>query len=52
VLWPSDLMWTGEIRSVLEASLRPLIDGSMGKIKTRVAMGSNYSGPMRLNRTA
>jgi hypothetical protein len=46
-LWSSDLMWAGEIKSLHEASLGPLIDGSTGEIKNRVAMGSDCSGPLR-----
>jgi hypothetical protein len=44
-------MWAGEVRSVHEAFLWPLIDGSTGEIKTRVAVGSGCSGPLRLDRT-
>jgi hypothetical protein len=39
-------MWAGEVRSVHEAFLWPLIDGSTGEIKTRVAVGSGCSGPL------
>jgi hypothetical protein len=50
-LWSSDLMWAGDIKSMHEASLGSLIDGSTGEIKTRVAMGSDCSGSLRSDRT-